>query len=79
MSLNAPRKEIDLLNELKETKNYLENCKWNLSQASKACKEYEDTIAKYEENLKLIIDLTKGVNIPIVKDIHRIAIETLKR
>lgn len=67
----------ELLSLAYDINNYRLNALWNLEQTSKACKEYEMRNEKYEESLKLIKGITNGVDNAIVKDVNRIATESL--
>ncbi|AEA15501.1 MULTISPECIES: hypothetical protein [Bacillus] len=67
----------ELLSLAYDINNYRLNALWNLEQTSKACKEYEMRNEKYEESLKLIKGVTNGVDNAIVKDVNRIAKESL--
>ncbi|PEE08189.1 hypothetical protein [Bacillus cereus] len=53
------------------------NALWNLEQTSKAYIEYRMRNEKYQESLKLIKGITNGVDNAIVKDVNRIAKESL--
>ncbi|PGS79653.1 hypothetical protein COC69_11840 [Bacillus cereus] len=57
--------------------NYRLNALWNLEQTSKACKEYEKRNERHQESLKLIKNITNGVDNAILKDVNRIAKESL--
>ncbi|MDY0951704.1 hypothetical protein COL15_16240 [Bacillus thuringiensis] len=67
----------ELLRLAYDINNYRLNALWNLEQTSKACKEYEICKEKYEESLKLIKGITNGLDNAIVKDVNRIAKESL--
>lgn len=67
----------ELLSLAYDINNYRLNCVWNLEQASKGCKEYEMRNEKYQESLNLIKGITNGVDNAIVKDVNRIATESL--